>query len=199
MNKDEAIKSIKRYHYTLADIPEKEWSYMEQNLIRFKVFDAGQTFCNQGDEVNTVGYLAQGLFESIHLDDEDGSSIIQKFYNSGSSIAPYASLLSDTPSDVSIVALEKSYMYLIKYKDIQELYKRHECWQTVGRRLGENEYMAKNKREKELLAKTPEERYQIFIKENRSLAQKISDKKIAQYLGINNVSLSRIKKRIALK
>ena len=172
---------------------------MENNLIRFKTFNPGDYLCKQGDKTNTVAYLAEGFFESIHIDDEEGKSIIQKFYLSNTSMAPYNSILEGTPSDVSIIALEKSSTFLMNYQDIKNLYSRHECWQAIGRRFGEIEYISKNKREKELLTKNPQERYEIFINENSEIAEKISDRKLSQYLGISYVSLSRIKKRISHK
>ena len=199
MERKQALEAIKDYHYSITDIPKAEWLYMEENLIRFKVFTPGEYLCKQGEKTNTIAYLADGFFESIYLDGQDAKSIIQKFYLPNTSMAPYNSILENVPSDVSIVALEKSSTFLMNYQNIKKLYTRHECWQTIGRRFGEMEYISKNKREKELLTKNPEERYEIFLRDNIKITEKITDRKLAQYLGISYVSLSRIKKRILTK
>ena len=46
---------------------------------------------------------------------------------------------------------------------------------------------------------SPEERYQLYIKDYPNIVNRVPDKYIANVLGITPVSLSRIRKRIAEK
>ena len=54
----------------------------------------------------------------------------------------------------------------------------------------------KEKRERELLTLSPEERYRSFSHEYPMLSSRIPQKDIARYLGVTPVGLCRIKKRL---
>ena len=54
-------------------------------------------------------------------------------------------------------------------------------------------------REYEFLIHSPADRYLAFCKDHPALAERLPDYHLASYLGITNVSLSRIKSRIKSK
>lgn len=75
----------------------------------------------------------------------------------------------------------------------ESLYKRHRCWETLGRKLAEGLYIKKEMKERLLLMNTAEERYLQFLKEFPGLEKRVPQYHIASYLGITPVSLSRIR------
>lgn len=55
-----------------------------------------------------------------------------------------------------------------------------------------------NQREAQLLALTPTERYAVFLQDHGALSERVPLHHVASYLGITNVSLSRIRARMGL-
>jgi CRP-like cAMP-binding protein len=56
--------------------------------------------------------------------------------------------------------------------------------------------LAKEKRERELLTMTPEERYRQFVQDYPHLLDDLTQKDVARHLGITPVGLSRIASRV---
>ena len=56
--------------------------------------------------------------------------------------------------------------------------------------------LVKERRERELLMFTPEERYRRFLEDYPELVESVAQKDIASYLGITPVGLSRIVRRV---
>ena len=59
-----------------------------------------------------------------------------------------------------------------------------------------NLYAEKERREKSLLTDNAETRYRIFLKEYPGFIDRFKHYHIASYLGISNVSLSRIRRKL---
>ena len=87
-------------------------------------------------------------------------------------------------------------MWRISVKDLQEVYKETENGNLIGRRMAENMFLIKSKREISLLNKTAEERYLDLFSERPKLLKQIPLKYIASYIGVTPQALSRIRKRI---
>jgi len=79
---------------------------------------------------------------------------------------------------------------------LQELYDRHPVWERIGRIKAERLAIQKEFREKEFLLDTAETRYRRFLKEFPDLTDRIPQYYIASYLGITDVALSRIRKKM---
>jgi CRP-like cAMP-binding protein len=79
---------------------------------------------------------------------------------------------------------------------LNEFYDRHACWERLGRKNAEQLVLIKEAREKELLLDSLEVRYQRFLQEFPGLADRIPQYHIASYLGVTDVALSRIRKKI---
>ena len=67
----------------------------------------------------------------------------------------------------------------------------------IGNKLLLNGFVNISRRLESLLTLNPEQRYLKLLTENPKLIHKISLKKIASYLGITDVALSRIRRRIS--
>ena len=59
--------------------------------------------------------------------------------------------------------------------------------------------MKKERREREFLTESAEERYRMLLERSPALFDKVTQKDIARYLGITPVALSRIRKRSACR
>ncbi|MBU2914256.1 Crp/Fnr family transcriptional regulator [Reichenbachiella agariperforans] len=104
----------------------------------------------------------------------------------------YMSLLTQKPTELEVVALEKSEMVRISRNDFYMLSQKS-VGQVIMQKSAESSFVEKQQQQIELLTKTAEERYQILQTKFPNIHQRIAQKHIASYLGITPQSLSRIR------
>jgi len=174
----------------LAPIPDSEWLFLESFFIPMK-YKKGDHLLNAGDETDSMYIIQKGLTRSYYID-HNGKEFNKIFLSEGDIASAYVELLNNIPSRLDIQALEDTEVLVVKYKDIQNLYKRHHCWNEVGRRVAENFFILKEQREYEFLLLEASDRYQNFLKDYTHIKKRLTQYHIAAYLGITPVSLSRI-------
>ncbi len=105
----------------------------------------------------------------------------------------YNSYINNIPGYESIELLENSRLYRIKCADLISLYADNIEIANWGRKLAEKELISTEKRLIDRLFKPAKERYAEFIMHTPGLAQRVALKHIASYLGVTQVTLSRIR------
>ncbi len=118
------------------------------------------------------------------------------FFFQGEFVGAYTSFLSQTPSDVQVIALTDCELEVVRYADLQKSYAHSFIANKMGRILNEAAYLRRVKREKNFLTKTAEELYLEMLDSHPQYISQIPVNKIARYLGIHPESLSRIRKKI---
>ena len=96
----------------------------------------------------------------------------------------------------SMELMEESELYLLKRKDLQELFKEDIHIANWGRKFAESEFMQTEERLISLLFTNASERYMKLIRNNPELLQRMPLECLASYLGITPVSLSRIRAKL---
>lgn len=174
----------------LAEIPESEWEHLE-SLFTTSSFKKNQHLVEAGDATNNMFIITKGLTRSYYIDLE-GKEFNKIFLAEYEIASAYVESLKNIPSRLYIQALENTEALVIRFEEIQNLYKRHECWNQVGRKIAENFFILKEQREYEFLLLDAKERYLNFLKDYGQIKDRIPQYHIAAYLGITPVSLSRI-------
>jgi len=105
-------------------------------------------------------------------------------------------LFSNHPSKENIQLLEDSIFQYITNSDLQELYRMHPDFNTIGRRLAEDYCLLLENRIASLQADSADERYEKLLLEFPDVSQRVSLGHIASYLGITQATLSRIRRKI---
>ncbi|RZK48415.1 MAG: Crp/Fnr family transcriptional regulator, partial [Pedobacter sp.] len=95
-----------------------------------------------------------------------------------------------------IELLEDCRLYKIKIADLLALYSVNIELANWGRKIVEAELIATEKRLIDRLFKTATERYHDFSIQTPELIKKVALKHIASYLGVTQVTLSRIRATI---
>ena len=98
--------------------------------------------------------------------------------------------------EVTMELMENSVLYLLKRKDLHELFKEDIHIANWGRKFAESEFLQTEERLISLLFTTASERYMKLIQNNPELLQRIPLECLASYLGITPVSLSRIRAKL---
>ena len=88
------------------------------------------------------------------------------------------------------------YYLSIPVAGLNALYRESLAWANFGRMYMETIAVRKAKREAAFLLDSAERRYLDFLQESPELAERLPLYHIASFLGITDVALSRIRKRI---
>lgn len=99
------------------------------------------------------------------------------------------------PSLAAIQSIEPSDILYISNHDFNDLLDNFPGWEHVYRVSLEKDYIASIKRIESLITMDARQRYQLLMETNSSLIQRLPSKIIADYLGISQETLSRLKSK----
>jgi CRP-like cAMP-binding protein len=192
----EDLQSLRLNLLSFAEIPETEWAFFASILKSFQL-EKDEYFFREGDLCAQIGFLQSGLLCSYYTDDK-GFDYVKSFSLRPAVVAGFTQLLLDSPSIDSCRALESSRLFVLEREDLQGLYRRHVCWEKLGRRIFESLFIEKDLRERDLLIHDARTRYFHFQRRFPQLTNRIPQYLIASYIAITPESLSRIKREEAV-
>jgi len=188
------LGTLRRELSNLVRFSDSSWSAAE-HLFAERTFAAGENVIEAGDRVREINFVVTGLARYYYLTSE-GKEFNKSFARTGQVLSSVSSLVSGAPSPFSIQALEPCECLTISYADLEELCNGYREWEILARRLLEQLAIKKERREADFLLLSASERYTKFLDEFADVADRIPNYHIASYLGITEVALSRIRKRL---
>ena len=165
----------------------------EQMLIPKKSF-----LLKEGEVCKFEGFVTKGLFRVFHID-KNGNEQILYFAMENWWITDIDSFTNEKPSQLFIEALEDSEVFVISKTDKEFAYTNLPKIEKLFRVMTQKTHVALQRRMIDNLSKTAEDRYLEFAQRYPQLIQRLSNIQVAAYLGITNVFLSNIRKKIAVK
>jgi CRP-like cAMP-binding protein len=178
--------------HKLSPLPE-EASADLLNKMAVKKFTKGDGLLKTGEVCRHIFYVEQGLVKTCFT--KDYKEFIMRFFPEGSMFTVLDSYILQKPSTYMIIALEATTVSCISYNDLEDLCRKHHLIETFLRKLVSLASINMMKRISEMLEENATTRYNNFVTENIHLMQRISLGDLANYLGITQVSLSRIRGR----
>lgn len=154
-------------------------------------FAKGTTVQAIGHTCRTIYFVWKGALR-IHYFKED-IDITESFEFENSFVARAESLFTGRPSRKAIEAIEASELIAIDSRKLFALFDSHPGLERLFRKIIEASYVTTINRIESLQFHTAEERYAMLLKERPDVLQRVPLKFIASYLGITQVSLSRIR------
>ena len=165
------------------------------SIGRVQQLNQDDHFIKKGDIPKKLAFVISGLFRYYYVSDQ-GDQYTKAIILEKSFISSYSAMISSSPSHFNVQALEPAEILTIPYSKFKDLLKSDPFWTEFTLRFVEKGFIAKEKRERELLLLSAEQRYLNFLDENPNLGQRVKQHIIASYLGIKPESLSRIRKNI---
>ena len=187
------MHEIRNFIDNISPMNDSDWNYFSSKLKEVEL-EKNTTLLKVGKVENHLSFISKGIVR-FYIPRED-ADLTFGFLFENEFVTAYDSLLTRTPSEYQIETLTKTILWQISNKDLQEVYKRTNNGNIVGRKMAENMFLIKSKRELSLLSKTAEERYLDLFSDRPKLLQQIPLKYIASYIGVTPQALSRIRKRI---
>ncbi|HKO77563.1 MAG TPA: Crp/Fnr family transcriptional regulator [Flavobacterium sp.] len=181
-------------HISLSDNEMEEFcNFFQHKTIKKKSF-----LLREGEVCKFEGFVTKGLFRVYHID-KNGFEQILYFAIENWWITDIDSFTTGTPSQLFIEAIENSEVLLIDKKDKEFAYDNLPKIEKLFRVMTQKTHVALQRRMIDNLSKTAESRYIEFTEKYPQLIQRLSNIQISAYLGITNVFLSNIRKKIAFK
>ncbi|MGY3795720.1 Crp/Fnr family transcriptional regulator [Aquimarina sp. 433] len=187
------MEEIKKFIDHIYPMNYADWDFFSSKLQK-KTVKKKSDLIKVGMIENYLSFISEGIVR-FYIPKEE-TDLTFGFLFENEFVTAYDSFITQTPSLYQIETLTKTTLWRISYKDLQEVYKKTESGNFIGRRMAENMFLIKSKREVSLLSKTAEERYLDLFSERPELLKQIPLKYIASYIGVTPQALSRIRKRI---
>lgn len=144
-----------------------------------------------GHTCRVIYFVKKGALRIFYV--KDGKDITESLEFENAFVARAESLLSGEPSHKGIEAMEDSTLYAINAGKLNELYDRYLEIERLFKKIFLQAFVTMLKRIESIQFYPAEVRYANFVKENPNVLKRVPLKYIASYLGITQVSLSRIR------
>ena len=188
------IQKIKKSTEHIISLTDDELSTL-CDAFEFKSLRKNEFFLKEGQVCDFIGLLTSGVviyFKTL----ENGDEVTIHFAFEGDWVNNNLSRLNNTPSAISIKAIEDSEILIIKQADITDLYLQIPKIERLGRILTEQAFIKFVEQTIDFQTLTAKERYEKLLKTYPEIFQKVQLYHIANYLGIAAKSLSRIRKEL---
>lgn len=142
----------------------------------------------------SIYFIKTGICRIFYPKSE--KEVVLGFSFPGDALISLNSYIHERPGYENMDTIETSTLYRIPSRGISSLYKESIDIANWGRKLAEIETLKIEERLMQQLFKSASERYQYLLQKEPNLLQKIKLGFIASYLGVSQVTLSRIRAEI---
>ena len=150
------------------------------------------TILIRADKIEPYFYILKSGIARAYSDGEN-QQITFWFGESGSVLFSFNSYINNMPGYENIELLEDCTLIQMRLTDLFYLYNANIEIANWGRKIAEQELIATERRLIDRSFKGAAERYQEFADHSPSLLRRVALKHIASYLGVTQVTLSRIR------
>lgn len=163
------------------------------DLIVVEVYEKGDMFIDRGKKNNKEYFVYEGVCRSFLLSPE-GEEVTISYFLEGGVLSPNKTRTANQISHLNFQALTKLTVASLNADKFEQLMINHIDIREFGNMVLQNELLAKVEKEIALASLNAKERLILFREKYHFLENLISHVDIASYLGITNISLSRLRK-----
>jgi len=147
----------------------------------------------EGKVCDFIAFVNSGVIRHYHL--KDGKEITCDVTLKNSFITDFRSFTQGIPSEYNFQILKNTELFIIKKRELLELYNNYKNIETLGRIMAEQVALRMIDTAMSLSSDKPQERVEKFIIQRPDLFQEVPQRYLANLLGISPESLSRIRAR----
>ncbi len=181
---------------TQNELTPEEIGFLQEHMPT-RYYKKGDVILREGEVATESFYCLWGCARQYYL--VDGEDKTTAFYTDHSCFSSHLSYINKVPSAHYLGCLEDSCVAVITWDSEQLLYKRFPHFEKLAREETERNFGEEQARMATYLTLSPEERYLELQKTRPDLLNRVPQYHLASYLGVKPESLSRIRKRLAVK
>jgi len=170
----------------------------EKNLLKaslaIKTIKRKTTILQQGQLCKKIYFVESGSLRAFHVNEEGKESTIM-FAIKDWWITDMDCFVNQKPALLTIESLEDSKIMELQFQSLENLYLTIPKFERFFRILFQKAYIREQQRTLRNFSNPTKERYHQFVKEYPAIAEKVTQKQIASYLGVTPEFLSAIKKK----
>lgn len=191
--KDRQLETVLEHIVRIYPLPESSLSKLTTYFHK-ESYPKGHVLFQAGTVESKVCFLEKGLARAYCY--KGDKQVTFWFGSEGDTIFSYPSYVANKPGYETIELLEDAELYTIELEIVQRLFREDIELANWGRKLAELELIKTEERLISLQFQTGIERYRDFLERSPKLMQRVQLGHIASYLGISQVTLSRIRAEI---
>lgn len=192
MELDASIQQFEDYLKTIQTLSGEEMKVIRECCSQLKI-QKNEELQPVGHTCKTIYFVVEGMLRICYL--KNGSDITESFEPESSIVARAESLFAGVPSKKAIHGVERSELIAINAVKLYESFDRYPKIERLFRKIFEQQYVRTIHRLESLQFNSPEERYKLLMEGQPDILKRVPLKHIASYLGMTQVSLSRIRAR----
>lgn len=178
------------------ELTDEEAAFINEHMP-VRHLKKGTTILAEGQVAHESYYNLKGLVRLYYL--VDGEERTTALYTEGEPICSYDSYINKVPAKHYLQCIEDTMLAVVSFDIEQEMYKRFPKFEAMCRVNTEHVFGQHQEHLASYITMTPEERYLKLLDNRPELLNRVPQYHLASYLGIKPESLSRIRKRVALK
>ncbi|HKK74572.1 MAG TPA: Crp/Fnr family transcriptional regulator [Saprospiraceae bacterium] len=155
---------------------------------------AGDYIIHEGEVCRKILFLEEGCMSMVY--ERDHKSFIKDFIFENSFASVYESFITSEPARYSLKAITHCKYESIARHDLEKTYQSVPQLRILAASQTEAAYLNLTRRIESLITLSAEQRYLELLERRPRLLSEVPLYLIASYLGITDVALSRIRKKI---
>jgi len=192
ISKQRLIDEFREQLFQDMDINQEALSGL-LNFVTEKKYPRKTFLLDVGDKWDRLFYVHQGLIRLFYTDLQ-GREFNKAFFWEGHCIWPVAPRDRNERMLFSIAVLEEATILECPFQRLYTFLKEHGQWEAFALPFAETLVEQKFLREHDFLLLSAAERFKKFSETHPDIIYRVPDYHLASFLGITNVSLSRIKR-----
>lgn len=184
------MEPLEHHIRSIYPLDEASWLNIKQALQPVS-FPKGHILLRSGRVEPAVYYMERGMARAYTQ--RRGKEITFWFGCEGDVLLSYNSYIHRRPGYETVELLEDSDLYKMDTETLHALFSLSLDLANWGRKLAERELVKTEQHFVNLLHKTAKERYQDLLQNHPDLLRRVPLMHIASYLGVTQVTLSRIR------
>ena len=191
----DAIQRLRRHIEKTTPISDDEFTRL---VLHFhpRSLRRGEHLYQQGAVCSVVGFIVRGCVRNYHIE-EDGSEYIVNFALEEWWVADLQSFHREIPSMFNVQALERCELLVASKPQFESAIANVAAFGMFYRAKVSRAYTAASMKIVVERSETAEERYRKLVEHSPHIVDRVPQRHLASYLGIQPQSLSRIRKKLA--
>lgn len=177
-----------------VDLEEREWEALTA-IFNIRTVSAQEYLFLPGSTKHELLFVCEGLLRFFYVAD-DGTESNKAFIAENAFAGSLAASTLNLPVIYGVQALEPATMLVARYQDFEALFEVHPVFDRLGRKMAELLLARKELRTRSFLQQQAKDRYLDFMAQYPDLLQRVPQYHIASYLGITEVTLSRLRRTL---